>query len=146
MRTGDTQRTGDTHVSVHRLAAAALAVAALLVTAGCEEIEEPVVSVSVQASDDLVRTDENVTITATVTEDESPLEGVTVLFSSSPVGTFPGGDAVLTDAGGQAETTFVVADTEIESDTLVDVTAAEEESGALDSVEIFVEADDRGPR
>jgi len=139
-------RTGDALASVRRLAAAALAVAALLLTAGCEAVEEPVVSVSVQASDDLVRTDEIVTITATVTEKENPLAGVTVLFSSSPVGSFPDGDSVVTDALGLAETTFVVADTEIESDTLVDVTAADEESKALDSVEIFVEADDRGPR
>jgi hypothetical protein len=137
-------RTGDPRVAVLRLAAATLAAAVILMTPGCEVIEDPVVSVGVAASDDTVRTDQNVTITATVTEDERPAEGVTVLFSSSPVGTFPDGDAVVTDAAGQAETTFVVADTEIDSDTFVDVTAAEEKSEALDSVEILVEADGGG--
>jgi hypothetical protein len=138
--------TGDALAVLRSLAAAALILGVLLAATGCEEIEEPVVSLSLQASDDTVRTDENVTVTATVTEDENPLAGVNVLFSASPVGSFPGGDEAVTDAGGQAETTFVVSTEEIESDTIVEVTATEAESQALDTVEIFVEADDRGPR
>jgi hypothetical protein len=138
--------TGDGRPPARRLALAVLAAAGLLVAAGCEEIEEPVVSVSLRASAETVATDQNVTITATVTEGDEPVEGVAIQFSASPVGSFPDGQSVTTGAGGEAETTFVVASTEIDSDTLVDVTATEAASEAIDTVTILVEADDRGPR
>jgi hypothetical protein len=118
----------------------------LLAPAGCEEITEPVVRVDLQSVKSTIEPGESTQVIALVMEDGDPVSDTEVQFSASPVGTFPGGDQEVTDAQGQAATSFLVDPNDVDSDTLVEVTATELESSALDTVTISVDVGGRGPR
>jgi hypothetical protein len=111
----------------------------LLTTAACEVIKPPVVSVQVQATKTTMSPGESVQVTATLTEDGNPLAGVEVIFTSTPVGSFPGGDRKTTDAVGQAATQLRVDSTEVSGDTMVVVTATTQTPAATGSLDILVD-------
>ncbi len=119
---------------------AVVAVAALLLAGpACKVIKDPVVRVDLQATKTTMNPGETIQVTATVTEDGVPLDGVVVIFTAAPVGSYPAGSQKTTDAVGQAAASYRVESGEVTSDTMVVVTATTQTPAATGTLDILVD-------
>lgn len=114
----------------------------------CKVEETPDVRIDLSASKNPISPDEFVQITATATKDGSPLTGETLILSVSPVGSFPDGNILTTDAVGQAAANLLVPAESVASDTQTEVTATitNEELTFTGSLIVAVDVAVGGPR
>ena len=133
MRTGDRRR---------RLAALLGAVGAVLLLAGCDEIEDPQVLVDLESSSETIRGTTPVQIFATVTEDGNPLSGTSVMFSTNR-GTFTAGGASATgttDEVGLTAETLTLSDGSDTTPVEISATSSTELSTFTATLTLPVEA------